>query len=59
MNNMKDYHDLYLKDDVLLLPCVFETFRNESINSLELDPAHYYLPLVIVGMQCHGLLMLN
>ena len=29
---------------------VFETFRNESINSLELDAA-YYLLLVIVAMQ--------
>ena len=33
MNNMKDYHDLYLKVDVLLLACVLETFKKESINS--------------------------
>ena len=38
---MKDYHDLYLEMDVLLLTCVFETFRSESINSLELGSAHY------------------
>ena len=44
MNTMKDYHDLYLKVDVLLLACVFETFRKESITSFELDPAHY-LPI--------------
>ena len=30
-----------LKVDVLLLACVFEAFRKESINSSELDPAHY------------------
>ena len=30
-----------LKVDVLLLVCVFETFRKESINSFELDPARY------------------
>ena len=41
MNTMKDYHDLYLKVDVLLLACVFETFRKEFIKSLELDPARY------------------
>ena len=28
---MKDYHDLYLKSDALLLPDVFEKFRNSSI----------------------------
>ena len=41
MNTMKDYHDLYLKVDVLLLACVFETFRKDSINYFELDAAHY------------------
>ena len=38
---MKDYHGLYLKVDCLLLACVFEPFRKESINAFELDPAHY------------------
>ena len=38
---MKDFHDLYLKVDVLSLTCVFETFRKESINSFELDPPFY------------------
>ena len=41
MNTMKDYHDLYLKFDVLLLTCMFETFRKASLNSFKLDPAHY------------------
>ena len=41
MNNMNDYHDLYLKADVLLLACVFETLGNEPISSFELDLAHY------------------
>ena len=26
---------------VLLLTCMFETFRKESINSFEFDPAYY------------------
>ena len=38
---MKDYRYLYLKVYVLLLACVLETFRKESKNSFELNPAHY------------------
>ena len=41
MNTMKDYHDLYLNVVVLLLACVHETFRKESINFFESDSAHY------------------
>ena len=32
MKNIKDYHDIHLKVDVLLLAGVLEIFRNESIN---------------------------
>ena len=32
---------MYLKDDVLLLIPLFETFRKKSINSSELDPTYY------------------
>ena len=52
MDTMKDYHDLYLKVDVLLLTCVFETFRKESLNSFELDPAYYLSTPGMVRMQC-------
>jgi hypothetical protein len=38
----KDYHDLYMKVDVLLLADVFETFREKFINMYRLDPAHYF-----------------
>jgi hypothetical protein len=37
-----DYHDLYLKTDVLLLADVFQTFRKTCMNEYKLDPAHYY-----------------
>ena len=37
----KDYHDLYLKTDVLLLADVFEHFRDVALANYNLDPAHY------------------
>ena len=41
METMRDYHDLYLKTDVLLLVDVFEEFRNICIRNYKLDPAWY------------------
>ena len=38
---MKDYHDLYLKWDVLLLPKVFEKFWNNCLTNYGLCPSHY------------------
>ena len=39
---IRDYNDLYLKSDVLLLADVFESFRKTSFRHYNLDPAHYY-----------------
>ena len=40
--SLRDYHNLYLKSDVLLLSDVFESFRATCLRHYKLDPAHYY-----------------
>ena len=42
LKTMGDYHDLYLKSDVLLLADVFENFRKTCLKYYELDPCHYF-----------------
>ena len=41
MKMMKDYHDLYLKCDVLLLAVISEKFRNSSLKNYGLYSSHY------------------
>ena len=42
MNTMDDYHDIYLKRDVLLLADVFEKFIKTCLDYYGLDPCHYF-----------------
>ena len=42
MKNMGNYHDLYLKKDVLLLANVFQKFINTCLKFYKLAPCHYF-----------------
>ena len=41
LNNLGDYHILYVQSDTLLLADVFENFRDMCLKEYELDPAHF------------------
>ena len=41
IKNLREYHDLYVQSDTLLLADVFENFRNMCIKVYELDPAQF------------------
>ena len=45
MKNLGDYHDFYLKMDVLLLSNVSETFRTTYLEHYSLNLAHFYTSL--------------
>lgn len=42
IKNLGEYHDLYLKTDVVLLADVFEHFRDAILKYFQLDPCHFY-----------------
>ena len=42
MKNLGEYHNLYLKTDVLLSVDVFEIFFETCVNYYRLDPCHYF-----------------
>ena len=42
INNLGEYHNLYLCTDVILLANVFESFSKVCLDNYGLDPAHFY-----------------
>ena len=41
-HNLGDYHNLYLRTDMVLLANVYEAFRETCLEHYKLDPAHFY-----------------
>ena len=41
INNLGDYHDLYVQSDTLLLAGMFENFPSNCTEIYELDPTHF------------------
>ena len=52
LNNLGDYHDLYVQSDTLLLADVFENFRDMCLKEYELDPAHFLLLPELAWQAC-------
>ena len=42
IHNLGDYHDLYLRTNVVLLANVYEAFRETCLGHYKLDSAHFY-----------------
>ena len=59
LNNLGDYHDLYVRSDTLLLADVFENFRNACLSNYELDPAHFVSLPGLAWQACLKRLMLS
>ena len=41
INNLGEYHDLYVRSDTLLLADIFKNFRQSCLKNYELDPTHF------------------
>ena len=52
INELKEYHNLYLKTDVILLSNVFEAFRSTCLEHYKLDPAHFYTSPGLAWQAC-------
>ena len=52
INNLGEYHDLYVRSDTLLLADIFENFRQSCLKSFELDPAHFVSLPGLVWQAC-------
>ena len=52
LRNLGEYHDLYLKTDMILLSNIFEKFREVCMKNYGLDPAHFYTAPGLVWQAC-------
>ena len=52
IRNLGEYHDLYLRTNVILLANVFEAFRKVCMDNYGLDPAHFYMAPGLAWKAC-------
>ena len=52
IHNLGDYHDLYLRTDVVLLANVCEAFRETCLEHYKLDPVHFYTSSGLAWKAC-------
>ena len=52
IHNLGDYHDLYLRTNVVLLANVYEAFRETCLEHCKLDPVHFYTSPGLVWKAC-------
>ena len=51
IKHLREYHDLHVQSDILLLADVFENFRNRCLEIYELDPTKF---LPAPGLVCQA-----
>ena len=52
LENLGNYHDLYVQSDTLLLADVFNNFRDMCIKEYELAPTHFLSLLGLAWQTC-------
>ena len=52
LKNLGEYHNLYLKTDIILLANMFEVFRGTCLEYYQLDPAHFFTSLGLAWQAC-------
>ena len=52
IHNLGDYHDLYLRTDVVLHTNVYKAFRETCLEHYKLDPVHFYTSPELAWKAC-------
>ena len=52
IRDLGDYHDLYLRMDVVLLATMYDAFRDTCLEHYKLDPAHFYTSPELAWKAC-------
>ena len=60
IHNLGDYHDLYLRTNVVLLANMYNAFRETCLEHYKLDPVHFYTSPGLawkVCLKCTGIIL--